>query len=543
MRTGFPNCKIEIYNVADELTHTITSNILSCNTHDVLTSGVGSFNFALPALKGFTRTYSDIGNHYKAKFSFGYNSNYTHVFTGRIVPFTDNVSPKQKTRVFEGKGLGEILERNFIYNKRWQNEEASAIVTEIADLGLGYPTFADPDIDEDTTDETITVRTESYFDVLKKISDYWVDGDTKVQKDYGVDKDGTLFWKARPLRTVGVETFTYGKHFSTYSLKYDITNLKNSIQVFGAPRVPYPYSYDDWTDSLDLWTALTGSLVLVNNSPPGVKAGTYRVQVQGETSVGMKLTLPKRIHLRDITTLNFWYDQGYVYDPVTPTVYLYAPDSDNCFTAELIADPDWHFFKQDLGENNEYDADERPDAIWHKTGDPNWWDIQEIAFETTEDAGAFGFSVDKLWFYPERYVATSWDTTSINNYGEREAEYTDDQLLTADETLARARTLMYTQKDRVLRLDFTVPGNSNVLVGDRLTMTLPPSNVSAVAFDVASVDQHFTGGKAAKWQTSVHAIQGDTTRQLPSVTTWDTVKRQLHMNRDVNSEIYSRIVR
>jgi len=535
MRTGFPNCKIEIYNVADELTHTITSNILSCNTHDVLTSAVGSFNFTLPAYKGFTRTYNDIGNHYKCKFSFGYNDNYTHVFTGRIVPFTDDISPKQKTRVFEGKGLGEILERNFIYNKRWQNVDASVIVTDISDLGLGYPTFADPDIDEDTTDETITVRTESYFDVLKKVSDYWVDGDTKVQKDYGVDKDGTLFWKARPLRTAGVETFTYGKHFSTYSLKYDITNTKNRLQVFGVPRNPYPYSRDDWTDSFDDWEQSGGEL---NSTAP--KAGTYSLRFINNP-IDAKFTFPKRIHLRDITTLNLW---SWVEAALNPVLKLYAPDEDNYFYIPK-SDGAWEYLELALGENNEYDADERPSGAWYKEGDPNWWDLQAIKFESdiVDPPTPQAWRIDKLFFYPERYVATAWDTTSINSYSEREAEYTDDQLLTAEETLARARTLMYTQKDRVLRLDFTVPGNSNVLVGDRLTMTLPPSNISAVAFDVASVDHMFTGGKTAKWQTSVHAIQGADTRQLPSVTTWDTVKRQLHMNRDVNSEIYSRIVR
>lgn len=527
---GFPNCKIEVYYPNGNLNQTII-NAIECHTKDIFTSSVGTFSFTLSAQTGLSYPLNTIGNNDKVKIYFGYNGNYVHVFTGRILPYT-SVIGNPTTRIFEGKSLSEILERRFKYNKRWQNVEADDIAAEVAsDLSLTG------DLATDTTAETITVRTESYFDLLKKVSDYWFDGSTAVKKDFGVNKDNVLVWKTRPLRTVGVETFTYGNDFLDYTLKHDILPVKNKITVYGGSSAPYPLDRDEFTETITGWTEINGTASAETGGVLGVKEGTYRIHIEGNTYVGMYYTLPKRIFLRDISNLNFWYNHA----SVTPAVQLYAPDSSNLFSANLETSAGWHFFEGGLGEANEYDVDERPTGIWHKTGSPNWWDIEAVAFESSPDTGAFSFDVDKLWFYPERWVSTAEDVVgSQASYGLREAEFTDDNLLSESECEKRAKTLLYQLKDRVRRLDFTVEGNTNVLVGDRLSMTLPPDNLSAVAFDVVSVEHHFT---IREFQTVVHALDTANSRDLPSASPLESIRHQLNRSREIQAEIYTRIVR
>ena len=500
-----------------------------------MTSGVGTFSFSLPAKVGFTNTYDDIGNNYKVKIYFGYNGVYTHLFSGKILPLTSNISKDRLVRFFEGKSLSEILERRFKYNKRWQAVDADVIVAELCDasnLNLAS------NITADASHETITVRTESYFDVLKKVSDYWVNAGSRVNRDIWVDKDNVLQWVPRPARTVGVESFTYGNDFIDYNLKYDILGVKNKITVYGAAAAPYPLDKDALSDSLTDWTAINGALALTNAAPYGAKAGTYRISVSGNNAVGMYRTLPKRIHLRDINKLSLWY----VHAAFQPKVILYAPDSSNTFAASLPgATGAWRFFEGGLGEVNEYDVDERPSGIWTKTGSPNWWDIEATEFSSTFSAGAWNLDVDKIWFSPERWTHTPSEyATSQNVYGLREAEFTDDNLLSEAECQVRAETLLYQLKDRVLRLDFTVPGNTNVLLGDQLSITLPLDNISNVAFDVVSVEHHFG---MQGYQTTVHLMQGANTRQLPPMTTLDSIQQQFSQNKAFMAELYTRIVR
>jgi hypothetical protein len=542
----FPNCKIEVYDTTGTLSQTITDDIIECNTKDIWTSGVGTFNFTLPAIKDFTAVYNDIGNNYKVKIYFGYDGSYTHLFSGKILPFTTTVADNA-LRVFEGKALGEILERRFKYNKRWQATEADDIAAEVAsDLGLTS------DLDTDTTSETITVRTESYFSLMQKISDYWISAGTKLQKDFGVDKNAVLQWHDRPIRTgINVEALTYGTGtancFDKYTLKYDILPVKNKVTVYGAAKAPYPLNMDDWTDALTSWTPIAGTMALHSTTP---KEGTYWIKCTADNTshIADFYRVIPRVYLRDINKLRFWHWLSPTGTVDVSQVILYAPDASNAFTSRvgaISAATGMHWNDLSLGESAEYDADENPTGIWERYGSSNWMDINGVEFLFHENGGTPGVNmpcmVDKLFFYPERWSAVAEDITSQNSYGLREAEYTDESLLSEAECLTRAETLLYQLKDRLLRLDFTVPGNTNILVGDRAPFTLPPDGLVAVDFDYVSVENHYllTNG----YSTSVSAIQGITSRTLPSMTPLQSIQRQLTQNREVTAEIYSRIVR
>jgi hypothetical protein len=518
-----PCCKIEIYeNDDDPYPLTLTTDILECHTTDILTVQPGTFNFSLPIKNATSYIHLDIGNNYKAKIYFGYDGGYTHVFSGKILPLLTQVSQNGLTRTYTGKSLSEILERRFKYNTRWQNISAHDIVASIAsDLSLSSS------IDAEATEIPLTVTSESYFDILRKISDYWIDSSNKITRDFGVNKDNQLIWKNRPLRT-GITAPVYGTDFLLYNLTYDILPIKNYITVYGAQKTFYPIDQDTFTESLTGWACSgLGNLELSSDH----QIGTYSVRL---TNTGtMTLTLDKTVNLRDINTLTFQYK------PTTalsaPQVFLLAPDTSNYFLASLINDSNWHVFNEKIGEENEYKGLTTL-GTWHSgAGHPNWWNIQGVKFAFNN-----AFIVDGLYFSPDRPIATASNATSISVYDQREAEYTDENLMLTEDCQARAETLLYQQKNRVLRLDFTVPGTTAYQVGDRFNMSLPPDEIVNMPFDVASLDYDFSGEGYA---TTLHMVDTALTRVLPALSPLEAIQQQTVRNRLVLAQIYSKIVR
>lgn len=530
-----PCCRLRVYNTSDELVYTITTDVLTATSTDVCTTESGSFSFTVPAVKGHDNVYDDIGNNYLVYFDYGYGGSYTHKFSGRITDFTTNVE-EGATRTFTGQGLTATLERRFKRNKRWQEVDASDIVGELVTDLSGDSEIGGSSVDVDTTHEVVTVETESYFDVLKKVSDYWYDSDTKVTKDFGIDKDNHLFWIARPLRTDGVATIS---NLTKYSLKYSILPSKNRVRVYGAASVPFPVDRDSFTESATGWVANRGA-VSATSGGIGVKAGTYRIYTAATGYIDIEYELPKRVYLRDINTLSFWYNHNANY----PSVILYAPDASNYFYSPLDnTTATWIFFEQSLGEKNEYDANERPNGKWYKYGTPNWWDIQKIGFKNTDSPTTpMEFNLDKLWFYPDRVYADANDSTNETAYRIREIEIYDDKLLLETECLKRANTILYQQKDRVLRLDFTVPGNTNILLGDRVPITLPLDNLTDQDFDFVSVTDTFSK-EPLGYFTSVKALDTGDTRRVPSTSPLESIRLTQKNTREVIGQIYNYMIK
>lgn len=161
-----PVYKIEVYDSTPDLIHTITSDAINISTTEILTSGVGAFSFSVPTKKGSDYAYDDVAVFDKVKIWFGYDSvSGDPDFVGRILRINAPLSTETGyVRTFKGRSQGEILLRNLKQNKHWEAENASDIVEELADdLSLGKG-----DVASDTTDVTLTVKTETYFDLLKK---------------------------------------------------------------------------------------------------------------------------------------------------------------------------------------------------------------------------------------------------------------------------------------------------------------------------------------------------------------------------------------
>ena len=63
----------------------------------------------------------------------------------------------------------------------------------------------------------------------------------------------------------------------------------------------------------------------------------------------------------------------------------------------------------------------------------------------------------------------------------------DDALQSTNQCEARAKTLLYQRKDPTTQVEISTTGNTNVLVGDRLTFVLPRESVNG-SFDVTVVE-------------------------------------------------------
>ena len=545
------NCKILIYDTSDTLIHTVTTDVLNCTVKPILTSDIGTFNFSLPAQNGFTYVYNDIGAFYKAEMYLGYETLTSNdlQLTGRILKITNQYDGQQAIRSFQGKDLGEQLERQFITNKGFLKAAGTIAKDDIAtELGiLNYPWK----MDDDTNVESLNVRTKSYLEVLKTISDYWVDSSHRVQKDFYVDAVNDLVWKTRPIRTTDVETLTYGENILGYTLTYDIMPTKNSITVYGAPTAYLPDDKDSYTEDLTDWTAPSGTLT-ADNSYQTPKAGTNLIRCTFTDNTGppyaqdvtFQRLLPK-ITLRDINKLNFWYYSGFTTSGYTHlTCRLQCPDDSNYVELNLNTTQVWHWADLALGDSAIYDATENPSGIWTTVvGSPNWWNIQGIRFhgDSSGYAGALIFCVDKLYFSPDRWVGFAEDVaTSQVYYGLREAEYTDENLLSDNDCLQRANTLLMQLKEKTIAVELITPGNTNIKIGDRIPLTLPPDNISGIDFDVVSVEHAYAN---SGFQTTAEMLYSNDKRVSPPKTVAESLNRNIQQLRSVTSEIYNRIIR
>lgn len=545
---------IEVYDTTDTAVYssgTAITDAFSCSAKLALTTKPGSFNFTLPALKGFTKSYDDIAENYKVKIYMGESPLDASdiLMVGKILKITSGGSAQNGLiRQFEGKDLGEKAERILKKNKRYLSPVyANTVATVLAQELSSYDAAK---MDAENTSVTITSRTEPYWDTFRKVSDYWVDGSTKIQKDFYFDTEGEFVWKNRPFRTTGTTSLVYGTNFVDYELIRDIMSVKNKITVYGAPTSSLPVIKTTWTDATTDWTAASGTLTADSTYIAPVD-GTNVIRCSSADTIGppysqtcdFKLSLD-RVTLRDIKKVNFWYYPG-TSAPAYTSMYvrLYAPDESNYFQYTLTgSNNNYHWVSLDLGEDYVHDDDEAPTAPWVAVGTPDWWDIEAVQFYAASSgtSGTLNFCVNKLYFSPDRWMGYAEDATSIASYDDREAEYTDENLLSTAECTSRAETLLLQLKEKTIGLNCTIPFNSNILLGDRCPVTIPHENLSSFNMDVVAVEHSMVGNQ---FTTKPSLIYSSDIRVFPPTSPAEALNRQVQNLKSVTSEIYSRVVR
>lgn len=531
-----PVYKIEI-NPGGSPDYTIEADALNVHVHEILTSGIGTFDFTLPTKKDGGYQYEDVGLHDTVKIYLGYDSiSASDLITiGKIYRITAPLNNQSGyLRVFHGKNQGEILQRRIKGRNVWLNTEADDIVGEVAsDLSLGTG-----DIATETTAVDLTVDKQTYLEVLQQVSDYWVNAGTQLQYDFYVDTDNDLVWKARPIRTSGVETLTVGENILGYQVTRDGTTIKNEIYVYGKREVYNPSRYgsqadvqnptthgrtfpsdgDTWTDD-GTWSADTGSVASDNTNP---KVGSDYTRATSDAAGDFEFNhTHSAIHVEGVAgypMLEFWVRRDVTLAGAQHDVRVLAPDESNYFYTEFT-DPGvnnvWGFNIFNLGPNNEYEADENPNGDWQSTGNPDWEDMQGVEFIIDVGAGTYHIDVDGLCFSFGRYRNSASDGTSQSSYGQRDIVVVNDDLTSDSECQSHAETLLYQRKDPVVRLDVTTALNTNILIGDRLSMTIAAEGISSANYDVVAVDHFFDSERGAI--TTASMVDSASTRILPAV--------------------------
>ena len=509
-----PVYKIETLTAA-VLDHTITSDVVRIYTKDIITEGVGHFNFTVPTKKNGSYYYDDIALGDIVKIYFGYGSvGATPNFIGKVGRISAPLSTQSGyQRIISGFSQGEILLRRL---KRWRtfdDETANAIATELAtDLGIDHAA----DIDANANLVTLHIENETYFDTLKRLSDYWVDAANQVKADFWVDVDGHLHWQNRPVRTAGVETLTVGENIISCPVTRDVHLVKNKIYVIGVGQKPQPEWRDWWTESDTNWTGMYGSTLSFDT---GEKVyGDGSIECWDSAAIGDPAEPYAR---RDLETTVDWSEKNGVDRTfhiqyrmecsVAPTpgwlfrVFLYAPDSTNMAYKEIgePVEDTWH------------------EATWADTdfanwpgGTPDWEQITAIlcyagAASAVDPMVVYEY-VDDIYISDGRANYTAEDAASQASYGLREVQYIDQQLMTNAECESRGKTLLYQRKDPPTQIVVTTKGNTNILIGDRLPMTIPAEGISAANYDIFSVENAFAD---QGFSTTAHMINSANTRQ------------------------------
>lgn len=483
----YPRFKIEVYDETDVLRHTIF-DAETVTLRMSLADSVGTFQFNVPAVKQGTPVYHDIEEHDTVKFHLKTQPSkpFEHIFTGKVSPVSTDLIPELGYfRTFEGQDLGELLERQLKRNTLYLEEQASDIVTSIAqELDI----YNASKIEVVTENLTYNVVTESYLNLLKNVSDSWIDGSEKVQADFYVDKDGELVWKLRPLQVADPYVVRLGENVIEYACRRDIIPLKNRIRVYGAPLGAYPSDRDAFTEQdAANWVAVVNNVI---DHSTASKVGTWHIQLTGASTTVQSYRPHDRISVRDINTLQFW---SFTNDLIAPRkVRLHAPDSSNYFEADLPSSVGFELRQYMLGEENTYNEDHNPEGEWVRVGNANWWSIHAVEFDCNVSGTTGILGIDGLHYSPVRYSFEVEDAASIAKVGLREAEYTDDKLLTEGDVVRRAYSLLRQQQHRVDRLDLTFFGLAPYDIGTRVPITLLQEGYSETEFDVVNHDIYYS---------------------------------------------------
>jgi hypothetical protein len=168
-----------------------------------------------------------------------------------------------------------------------------------------------------------------------------------------------------------------------------------------------------------------------------------------------------------------------------------------------------------------------PSGTWTLYGSPSWEQLTYIDFENTSGSdNTASMDIDGLCFNfgRWRYVPAS-DSTSISDFAEHDLVITDENLRSDAMCESRAKTLLYQHKDPVTRLDFTVLGNTNIILGDRLEITLGLEGLSSTYFYVTTVEHIFSVDEG--WKTTATALDTVSSRNIPTIRESETLANSI----------------
>jgi hypothetical protein len=537
------------------LDHTITSDAKVLRAKTSLTGQLGNFNFTLPGAVGFQKVFDDITLKDTVEIYIGKDVLPGLPLFKGIIENIDNVWGDDYMRQFSGRDLGEQMARQIFRQYSSAGDTAHNTVAKIAArLGMGAG-----EIGADATPITIVSNESKYDSYVREIGDYA----NLINKDWYIDVNNNIVWKPRPIRTSGVTTLTIGANVKSYTLTRSLTEVYNRIWVFGAtekyekddPRAvsacsctqftrvatDIPDDHDNWTETITDWTAGSGSGTHTGPTAPGSgqHCGAHPIaNGVGAGSIDDEYVWLKRIfsllRIKDEALLNFFVCQNCsgAGDLTKVEITLDAQDTSNylTYTMDSIHFPgkmEQAHFSLKLGPG--YEVLSGVKDGWVKTGDPDWYSLTAVkfVFQWNNVAGTtVVVNLDCLYFSNMRWSGYTEELLSQAMYGLREMVVTDDKLHSNVACANYAATVMTQKKYPADQLHvYVAPIDTNILIGDRMPVTIPNENLPGTNFDVISVEHMIP-------EDMTHAIllSNERARQVLKITDPRAAIRTLHID-------------
>jgi len=291
----------------------------------------------------------------------------------------------------------------------------------------------------------------------------------------------------------------------------DITRIRNKIRIRGAPTADLPRSRDRWTEPVDAsdppahWVCVgTRKTTGVINRPFSIarsttwkKLGTYSIKlylddpVQNDDYMAecyLKLNdeagTERAFRLDSEKILVIWIN-----NPTTPGGVLrnnwirLCTDLNNYFEYQVTTGAlDGWGLRVNLGKQNEKTVD-NPDGIWEAVGSPDWHSIKDIYLKTPCWASGEDFTVflDAIFLNKDRWEHVEENGDSQSAYGLREYSDVDEELISDEECVTRAKAILAWLKDSAQRTETSseilVYVDKPILAGDVAHHHIPNLNV------------------------------------------------------------------
>jgi hypothetical protein len=290
---------------------------------------------------------------------------------------------------------------------------------------------------------------------------------------------------------------TVGKNIQSLRVIRDVNRVKNWIVVYGARDLAEPSDKDSWTETTANWTLAQGDPPLVADAAD-FQVGTASVRGNSNNAANP----PVEFYYEPTTdiftgprkdghqSIHFWAKSeglGSLFPPAVALWYSWGPAVG------------WFRSLVDVWTNNvwnEFTLPVGPEAegwtVFGHSNNKGYWNlaVPKVDFWGAGSGnGVYSLHIDGLHFSNRCfYCAPEQNAASQTSYGRRDLYYVDSNLVSNAECVNMARTLLYQLSEPLIQIEAGITGNTNVKIGDRLSMTVPAEGLSAVDFDVIQVE-------------------------------------------------------
>jgi hypothetical protein len=489
-------------------------DIIDLRVHLGCTREVSSFECLLQNLD---KKYSPNGSYpinvgVDGHIDIGRGTNIPQVITCRVEAVKYESTPNENYLRVSGRCWGERLFRRVV-TKTYENQKGEAIVKDLIDYYVGLSHVRDSNElveDTDTTYTKLEYQDTPVFDILSFIGGS-ADKAGVIGFDFRLAPDGKFEFFHRNSKTSPVNL---NDRIESSEYRKDIHMIRNKITVYGVADKPFPVDVDGrpWSDTLteDLtvsegtgwggsnelihavygkWSVMTGSTNLALDT--AIKyAGAKSVKVIESaymyyTRVDWIFYEGQTINLNEFPkiSLALMVDDKHSKYCWINLIDIWNNSATKSFNLSKINQ--WE--KVVINAGLKY-ADE-----WDWVDDLFRWEyVKQIGIAVDQEyASAGNWWIDQFHFGYGKWKSTQEDTTSQTTYGLRELVEVDEELYSDNACTLRAKALLNHLKNpaEYLTIRSTVIdyGNTPLLPGDKIHVTLPNENIDA-DFRILSVE-------------------------------------------------------